>query len=64
MGKVVIILTLVSVAVTALAQTPTATLSGKVTDQTGAVITQATVTDYGAGRKDIILCHDKPGGIV
>jgi Carboxypeptidase regulatory-like domain len=49
--KVVIILALVSVAVMALAQTPTATLNGKVTDQTGAVIPQATVTVTAPGGK-------------
>ena len=61
MRKVVIILTLVSVAVTALAQTPTATLSGKVTDQTGAVIPQATVTVTALGGKQSSATTNQEG---
>src|SRR5438270_14012483 len=45
-----------------LAQAPTATLSGKVTDQTGAVIPQATVTVSGAGGKHATATTDQLGG--
>ena len=44
-----------------LAQTSTATLSGKVTDQTGAVIPQATVTAIGAGGKHASATTDQLG---
>ena len=51
MRKALLIFALVSVSVTVLGQTPTATLNGKVTDQTGAVIPQATVTVTSPGAK-------------
>ncbi len=47
----ILILVLVSLCAATLAQTPSASLSGKVTDQTGAVIPQATVTVAGADGK-------------
>jgi len=47
----ILILVLVSLCAATLAQTPSASLSGKVTDQTGAVIPQATVTVTGADGK-------------
>jgi hypothetical protein len=49
--KVLSIIFAVGLCVSAFAQAPTATLSGKVTDQTGAVIPQATVTVTGPDGK-------------
>lgn len=49
-------------ATAAFAQTPTAAISGKVTDQTGAVIPQATVTISGAGGKHATATTDQAGG--
>jgi hypothetical protein len=46
----------------ALAQSSTGTLSGKVTDQTGAVIPQATVTVSAAGGKHATATTDQLGG--
>lgn len=46
----------------ALAQAPTATLSGKVTDQTGAVIPQATVTISAGGATRATATTDQLGG--
>src|SRR4051794_38961524 len=46
----------------ALAQSSTATLSGKVTDQTGAVIPQATVMVSAAGGKHATATTDQLGG--
>src|SRR5256885_2446419 len=48
--------------VPSVAQTPTATLSGKVVDQTGAVIPQATVTVTAPGGKQITATTDQGGG--
>jgi Carboxypeptidase regulatory-like domain len=45
------IVVLAFLSLSALAQAPTATISGKVTDQTGAVIPQATVTVSGPGKR-------------
>jgi hypothetical protein len=45
-----------------LAQAPTATLSGKVVDQTGAVIPQATVTVTAPGGKQSSVTTDQGGG--
>jgi hypothetical protein len=59
--KVLLIFALVSVSVTALAQTPTATLNGKVTDQTGAVIPQATVTVTAPGGKQSSATTNQEG---
>ena len=52
---------LVSPCATTLAQTPSAALSGKVTDQTGAVIPQATVTVTGADGKTTSATTDQAG---
>jgi len=48
--------------VPAVAQTPTATLGGKVVDQTGAVIPQATVTVTASGGKQSTATTDQAGG--
>jgi hypothetical protein len=48
--------------VPAVAQTPTATLSGKVVDQTGAVIPQATVIVTASGGKQSTATTDQGGG--
>src|SRR5437868_2988664 len=48
--------------VPAVAQTPTATLSGKVVDQTGAVIPQATVTVTAPSGKQSTATTDQGGG--
>jgi hypothetical protein len=55
------IVLLASVVVPTLAQTPTATLAGKVTDQTGAVIPQATVTVTAPGGKQSSATTDQEG---
>lgn len=57
----ILILTLLSLCVATFAQTPSASLSGKVADQTGAVIPQATVTVTAAGGKPTTATTD-PGG--
>ena len=44
------------------AQAPTATLNGKVVDQTGAVIPQATVTVTASGGKQSTATTDQAGG--
>jgi Carboxypeptidase regulatory-like domain len=59
--KAFIIFALVSVSVMALAQTPTATLNGKVTDQTGAVIPQATVTVTAPGGQQSSVTTNQEG---
>jgi hypothetical protein len=56
----IVVLALLSLS--ALAQAPTATISGKVTDQTGAVIPQATVTVSGPGGKHVTGTTDQLGG--
>jgi len=56
------IIVLALLALTAIAQTPTGTISGKVTDQTGAVIPQATVTVSGPGGKHTSATTDQLGG--
>ncbi|MCU1269615.1 MAG: Cna B-type protein [Acidobacteriaceae bacterium] len=61
MRNALLIFALVSVSVTALAQTPTATLNGKVTDQTGAVIPQATVTVTAPGGKQTSATTNQEG---
>jgi hypothetical protein len=67
----ILILMLISLCGTMVAQTPSASLSGKVTDQTGAVIPQATVTVTGADGKQTtattnaagaFAVHDLPPG--
>ena len=53
---------LVSLAVAAWTQTPTAAVSGKVTDQTGAVIPGATVTATGPDGRQVSATSDQGGG--
>jgi hypothetical protein len=53
---------LLAAVVPAVAQAPTATLSGKVVDQTGAVIPQATVTVTAPGGKQSTATTDQGGG--
>jgi hypothetical protein len=53
---------LAAAVVPAVAQSPTATLSGKVVDQTGAVIPQATVTVTASGGKQSTATTDPEGG--
>src|SRR6266849_4303844 len=52
---------LVSLCSTTLAQSSSSSLSGKVTDQTGAVIPQATVTVTGADGKPTSAATDQAG---
>ena len=52
---------LVSLCAATIAQTPTTSLSGKVTDQTGAVIPQATITVTGADGKQTSATTDPTG---
>jgi hypothetical protein len=52
----------VTASLVAVAQTPTATLGGKVIDQTGAVIPQATVTVTAPGGKQSTATTDQGGG--
>src|SRR3989442_1087633 len=59
--KVLLLLIVVSVSVPVYAQGPTATLSGKVTDQTGAVIPQATVVVAGADGKQTTATTNQEG---
>lgn len=61
MKKILAILILASVYLPSMAQTQTATLSGKVTDQTGAVIPQATVTVTRPGGKQSTVTTDQEG---
>ena len=61
MRNLLLIVLLASVVVPTLAQTPTATLAGKVTDQTGAVIPQATVTVTAPGGKHSSATTDQEG---
>jgi len=56
-----LILTLLSLCAVTFAQTPSASLSGKVADQTGAVIPQATVTVTAAGGKPTSATTDQAG---
>jgi hypothetical protein len=60
--KFLLIFLLAVAMVPAVAQTPTATLSGKVVDQTGAVIPQATVTVTASGGKQSTATTDQGGG--
>src|SRR2546423_181611 len=53
---------LLAAIVPAFAQTPTATLNGKVVDQTGAVIPQATVTVTASGGQQSTATTDQGGG--
>jgi hypothetical protein len=53
---------LLTAIVPAFAQTPTATLNGKVVDQTGAVIPQATVTVTASGGQQTTATTDQGGG--
>lgn len=53
---------LLAAALSAVAQAPTAALSGKVVDQTGAVIPQATVTVTASGGKQSTVTTDQAGG--
>jgi Carboxypeptidase regulatory-like domain len=53
---------LLAAALSAVAQVPTATISGKVVDQTGAVIPQATVTVTASGGKQSTVTTDQAGG--
>src|SRR5438874_6104823 len=55
------IIVLILLALSAFAQAPNATLTGKVTDQTGAVIPQATVTVTGPGGKHASATTDQLG---
>ena len=57
----ILIVLLVSLCATTLAQAPSATLSGKVIDQTGAVIPQATVTVTGSNGKPVNATTDQAG---
>jgi Carboxypeptidase regulatory-like domain/TonB dependent receptor len=59
--NLLLIVLLASVVAPTLAQTPTATLAGKVTDQTGAVIPQATVTVTAPGGKQNSATTDQEG---
>ncbi len=61
MRTVIHIFLLAVFAASTFAQTPTATLSGKVTDQTGAVIPQATVTVSGPGGNHASATTDQLG---
>lgn len=62
MRNFLLICLLAAAIVPAVAQTPTATLSGKVVDQTGAVIPQATVTVTAPGGKQRTATTDPGGG--
>jgi len=57
-----LIFLLAAVTIPAVAQSPTATLSGKVVDQTGAVIPQVTVTVTATGGKQSSVTTDQGGG--
>src|SRR6266852_4894832 len=59
--KVLLLLIVVSICVPVFAQAPTATLSGKVTDQTGAVIPQAMVIVAGADGKQTTATTNQEG---
>src|SRR6266852_5176128 len=59
--KVLLLLIVVSICVPVFAQAPTATLSGKVTDQTGAVIPQAMVAVTGADGKQTTATTNQEG---
>ena len=61
MRKVLLLLIVVSICVPVFAQAPTATLSGKVTDQTGAVIPQAMVIVAGADGKQTTATTNQEG---
>ena len=61
MNKLRIFLVGLALSATALAQTPTAALSGRVTDQTGAVIRQATVSLTGPNGKASTTTTDAQG---
>ena len=60
--KKITLTALLSFAILAFGQSPTATLNGKVTDQTGAVIPQASVTVTGPGGKQTTATTDQVGG--
>src|SRR5215469_2855087 len=61
MKKYLAIFVLISLAALAYGQSQTATLSGKVTDQTGAVIPQASVTVTGPGGKQATATSNQLG---
>jgi carboxypeptidase family protein len=62
MSRLYLIILFVSSAVVAWGQTQTATMSGKVTDQTGALIPGATVTATGADGTQVSATSDQGGG--
>ena len=61
MRRLYFIVVIVFLAVAAWAQEPTGTVSGKVTDQTGALIPGATVTAIGAEGKQVSATSDQGG---
>src|SRR5581483_3634724 len=62
MSRLYLIILFVSFAVVARAQAPTASVGGKVTDQTGALIPGATVTATGADGTQVSATSDQGGG--
>jgi hypothetical protein len=62
MRRLYLIILFVSFAVVAWAQAPTGNVSGKVTDQTGALIPGATVTATGADGTQVTVTSDQGGG--
>ena len=62
MKNIFLIFAISALSATSFAQTSTATLNGKVTDQTGAVIPQASVTVSGPGGKKTNATTDQLGG--
>ena len=62
MKKILLAFIFISIATLVYGQSQTATLSGKVTDQTGAVIPQASVTATGPSGKQTTVTSDQLGG--